>query len=317
MEVSDRKRPRDEQDPSPAAPEQQQQKLMAPPPYGSQAYWEERYKNMKEVKKADDEDKPNAFHAWYFNYEELAPILLPLILGDGVGEGGDDDDDDDDDEEENGEEEDGEENDNGDDDENDEGEDVEIAEESDEEQESGQNDDNETKEDNTGEQDDEGEEVEIAEESDEEEEEEEDAPERVGLAKNGPISILEVGCGDVPLGRDIAKNVKDLESTAGVEATNILKKVVCVDYSKSVIEAMKKELSEKESDDTETKPSVPLVYEVVDARKLPYADESYELIIEKGTLDAMLSDTKVGAGNCGLIVSECARVLTIGGEVLI
>ena len=62
------------------------------------------------------------------------------------------------------------------------------------------------------------------------------------------------------------------------------------------------------------KSSVTVEYEVADARKLPYDDESFELLIEKGTLDAMLSDTKDGAENSRLIVGECARVLASGGK---
>jgi SAM-dependent methyltransferase len=146
---------------------------------------------------------------------------------------------------------------------------------------------------------------------------EEDAPKRVGLAKDGAISILEVGCGDAPLGRDLAKGIQQLESATGVAASNILKRVVCIDYARTVIDSMKKE-QEKEKTESSKKPqAVPVVYEVGDARKLSYSDSSFELILEKGTLDAMLSDTTIGTENCRLIVAECGRLLSIGGCLLI
>ena len=41
-----------------------------PPPYGTQEYWESRYA-----------ESANAGHSWYFTYDELRPLLLPLLLG--------------------------------------------------------------------------------------------------------------------------------------------------------------------------------------------------------------------------------------------
>jgi SAM-dependent methyltransferase len=64
--------------------------------------------------------------------------------------------------------------------------------------------------------------------------------------------------------------------------------------------------------------NVPLDFTVADARHLPYANESFELILEKGTLDAMLSENNQQAmDDCALIVSECARVLKTGGYFMI
>ena len=61
---------------------------------------------------------------------------------------------------------------------------------------------------------------------------------------------------------------------------------------------------------------IPVLYEVGDARDLSYKNESFEIILEKGTLDAMLSDSD-GVSNCRKIVAECARLLTIGGYFVI
>jgi len=54
---------------------------------------------------------------------------------------------------------------------------------------------------------------------------------------------------------------------------------------------------------------------VADARELPFPDETFRLIFEKGTMDAMISDAEVGATNCVRIVTECARTLAAGGKL--
>ena len=79
-------------------------------------------------------------------------------------------------------------------------------------------------------------------------------------------------------------------------------------------EVSKSTESSSSSSSTTSSSSVLLKYEVGDARKLSYADSSFELILEKGTMDAMLSDSDVGSENCRLIVAECARLLTVGGK---
>jgi hypothetical protein len=290
MEAKDRKRPRGEAD------DQSKSKSQPPPPsYGSQEYWEERYRKLQKVQAGQE---PDPFHAWYFSYEDLAPLLLPLVLGeddDEVGEKGKT---------------------------QEESEDEDASKEGDEEGKKAEDDQQyEDKSEEGGgngsESQDEGEE-EGDEEIDDESEagEEEVTRRRVGLVKNGPISIIEIGCGDVPLGRDLAHGVKELEPETGIKTEQILKKVVCTDYSETVIKAMKEEQSQKEgTDDKDMNNKIPLVYEVADARKLPYADNSFEMVIEKGTLDAMLSDKELGSSNCILIIAECARILSIGGEI--
>jgi hypothetical protein len=89
-----------------------------------------------------------------------------------------------------------------------------------------------------------------------------------------------------------------------------------LDYSQNVINTMKQEQQQQllQSNDK----AIPVDYEAGDARKLSYENESFEVILEKGTLDAMLSDSDgKGQTNCRKIVSECARVLAIGGYIII
>ena len=341
----------------------------ATPQYGSQEYWDERYKKFRKVEAAgdekaeilnDDDILPN--HAWYFTYQELRPLLLPLILGgsneamaaimesncidqDAVSKGEDgvrlhssddpstikadqlfreqkvssvvdekdkqdcevvkDDEADIDDEE------------------------VDI--------------DDEKVDDDDEEVDDEDEKVDIDDEevhdedenSDHEEhvvyeedddEDDDEPPDRVGIASNGPISVIEIGCGDAPLGDSLAQEILDLEGKTGAKAGHIVSKIICTDYSPSCIQALNSNRLKRE-EDKQTKTIVKnsghqnheevensmVQYVVVDAREMKYPDESFELILEKGTLDSMLSDNELGVQSCIDIVAECARILKVGG----
>ena len=313
------------------------------PAYGTQEYWDSRYDKNQPTSNdiSRSEEAPDPFHSWYFTAEELLPLLLPLILGDDDdGEEEDDDDDDDDDDD----------NDDGNDNDNDndpekiktiqenkdcENQTVDISEttlstnkikcvkeiaddNADENEDCDDNDDDNNNNNIVNDDDN----VEDAEEYDEDDDDDDSAIIRVGLAKNGPISVLEVGCGNCPLGRDLAMSVEEHGTTIGQDPSSIIRKVICMDYSKNVIDSMKEEQKSQKIKEATSKimekKQIPIFYEVVDARQLPYGDESFEMILEKGTLDAMLSDEDGnGPKNCRMIVSECARVLAIGGYIII
>jgi hypothetical protein len=272
-----------------------------PPQYGSQEYWEERYQKHRQLDKKGGSDEQGAtdssdnandalpYHAWYFTFEELAPLILPLILGgrnECTLENTDDNNDD-------------------------------------TQQDSGQTDTTiesakpsvpPDQSSNTIAVDKEGSDNDIEEEMDDDDEEEEEMEEREGLAKNGPISVIEIGCGDVPLGQGLSAELSRLQDVTGAKADKIVKEIVCCDYSSAAIdlcnENQRRDL-ESRGDDTKF---IVVDYVTCDARKLPYPNCSFHLIIEKGTLDAMLSDKEAGRSNCTMIMTECARVLKQGGE---
>lgn len=303
------------------------------PQYGSQKYWEERYdKQFQAVQSLEstnteptvhDDDSGNdsttPYHSWYFTYDELRPILLPLLLGGREGarslllqfqEGDDDEADDIDDEADELDEK----------DEDDTAEGTETVSAISEEISTALKDEEDV--DDTLDNDDGFEEI------DEEDEEDEVETERDGLARLGPISILEIGCGDVPLGAGLAMDLKNLEVTTELSSKSIVVNITCTDYSRIVVDMMQRhyrshngptnQLSTVMEGDAEKAESssasfvdignVPLEFAVADARKLQYADNSFALVLEKGTLDAMLSDTDEGVADCVKIVSECARV---------
>ncbi|KAG7350634.1 methyltransferase domain containing protein [Nitzschia inconspicua] len=287
------------------------------PPYGSQEYWEQRYEKLKNdccnEKTSNDQtssctdNPPDPFHAWYFNFEELAPLILPLILGEGDKE---DEDEDADEEETSSTAEDPE--------------NVQVETTHEDLNEKAQlnhevtNSDGKTVDSDLEEVDDDDDYYGNDDDDEEEEHETNDPPNQKGLAHNGPISVMEVGCGDVPLGRDLLSSFLEMEAEAKIDPSNILEKVICLDYSKNVIDAMKAEQHRQDSEKGKEKSTVPLEYHVADARDLPHDDKSFDLVLEKGTLDAMLSDRDGnGPTNCRKIVSECARVTKEGGCIVI
>jgi ubiquinone/menaquinone biosynthesis C-methylase UbiE len=305
--------------------------IVVPPSYGSQEYWEERYSRDK----VDSEDDPAPFHSWYFSYEEMRPLLLPLILGteeaDALLEESSDSDklgNTSTTEKQQGEakrstssSEQREPNAETKVDENSKSSFNKVGEEEDVEDEEEQSGDEGGQQDNDEESETYSEEEEEFEEASSEEEDDTDDEFEVTRAplSSDPISILEVGCGDVPMGTGL---VTDLPSER-------LARVVCIDYSASVIQKMEKkytkdpepETKKMKTIDNEQEPSkkeaLPLEFQKVDARDMPYSDESFHLVLEKGTLDAMLSDREAGSANCQKIIRESARVLKTGGTIVL
>lgn len=99
--------------------------------------------------------------------------------------------------------------------------------------------------------------------------------------------LLEVGCGDVPLGFSLAAD--------GYE------NVECTDYSPTLIENLRQ---------AEHAPALNFV--CMDARKLDYDDGAFSAVVEKATLDT-LDVYEGGGGATTQALSEIHRVLAIGG----
>jgi SAM-dependent methyltransferase len=130
----------------------------------------------------------------------------------------------------------------------------------------------------------------------------------------------------MPLGVGLANELRNLQVDTDAPARNIVSEIICIDYSQIVIDEMNKLFGEGDltlrndvdavtCDSKTTKPmeqmkDIAVKFAVADARMLPYDNGSFELILEKGTLDAMLSDNECGLSNCIQTVSECARLLT-------
>jgi ubiquinone/menaquinone biosynthesis C-methylase UbiE len=288
------------------------------PDYGSKEYWEARYKsNLLSANddintastNADEAEQGTrivdgielstevqAGHAWYFSYEELRPLILRLVV------------DCDDDKEEvkvddylsdegsDGWEEVG-----------DESVDVEGLNDAREEEDEEPNSDAQS--------DSEAQETESTDGIDSLE-----AYLRQSTSESHPKTVLEIGCGDAPLGSSLTSELNSLQSSTGCNVRNIVSSVECVDYSKIVIDELKKQQQQEVDVANHSKEQYqPLYpkYTASDARQLPHAPNSISIILEKGTLDAMLSHPTEGVTNSIAMVKEMARVCKIGGAILI
>ena len=432
-----------------------------PPNYGTQSYWEERYQRflLQQPKTEqpepsesnpsqqpddndnnnDDDQDPLPYHAWYFTYAELRPLLLPLIYG---GSGAsvpdlpvcwqeDDNDKNEPDQEEEEEEAQDEDHDTEEKDDDYNNDQKEKDDKPQEEQQHSQKDEHdkddetETNEDDVEENDTDGEEdeyleeyVEVQEEENEEEEEGEEPVHRgPGLVGGGvPLAILELGCGDVPLGGGLARELhywsSSLSSSSGLSMQSpssgpghddsstqkpdsdkakddehsttptplcldptVIQRILCTDYSPAVIHQMQREHSslllkhqpnattttkscvmesssaacletrvdqdhqghnggvpnetlsttgihgKNNADSNTTEPTGVrlLEFAVLNACDMTstVSDQSMALILEKGTLDAILSDPHHGSTRCRQVLQECARSLRIGGSMLL
>ncbi|GKY95103.1 hypothetical protein MPSEU_000474300 [Mayamaea pseudoterrestris] len=303
-----------------------QDKRSKPPQYGQQEYWNVRYqavlldttKNNSPPDNTEAVDAPLPYHEWYFTYDELRPILLPLLFGAQshllLGDGNEDDVE-----------------------QKVSGTDAASESENMETERDGRQTtagpDNLTK--TSGVEEEYKEEGLEDEDSDayyddyDDDEDEEESATRPGLVGKSPITILEVGCGDRPLGAALANELKTHlhgeKSDLPVSAASF-KSIICSDYSPIVIDVMRKEhitsftnssVQSRDESKTISVGGIPLQFEVLDAAALPYPSNSINLVLEKGTIDAVLSDETNGEKNAIQIMSECARVVMKGGYILL
>lgn len=250
-----------------------------PPPYGSQEYWENRYA-----------ESASAGHSWYFTYDELRPLLLPLLLGRGGADASADDDEDD-------------------------GEEWEEVGDDDDEEEAVEGETNDDEEE--GDEEDEGT-VDHSSQagggngSDSDDNDDDDGIILHAQQEHPPKSVLEVGCGDVPLGHPLLLDLLSMQKDTGADANLVVKEIVCNDYAKSVIDVLREQQKEhwetggvkgsyesadgrdgrkierlalnkatKGDKDPTDKPTLDVTYVVEDARDMAYKDETFDLIIDK------------------------------------
>ena len=112
--------------------------------------------------------------------------------------------------------------------------------------------------------------------------------------------ILEIGCGDRPI-------VGDLVADAHFHGA----RAVAIDYAPSVIRKLRRDARvEKGCGGGQ---ATALSYEQADARALRYDAGSFDLVLDKGTIDAMMCSDDAGFSNALQICAEAARVLKGGG----
>jgi len=135
-----------------------------------------------------------------------------------------------------------------------------------------------------------------------------------------PKRVLEIGCGDVPIATSLLSDLVSMQQSSNA---NLIEEVTCIDYSEVVIETLikqQKKLEQEQQNSSgkkDTTQQLQPTFQALDARSLPFESNTYDLVLEKGTMDAMLSDEVDGIPNCIKIVEEMARVTSEGGAILI
>ena len=110
-----------------------------------------------------------------------------------------------------------------------------------------------------------------------------------GNLSSSNAMVLELGCGDSPM----VSAMKDHQQSC----------LHAIDFSETIVAKLLQDQSSLPKEDR-------IVYCVQDARNMTcYAANSFDLILEKGTVDAMLCDKKNGFFNVKNIIKEACRVL--------
>lgn len=105
-------------------------------------------------------------------------------------------------------------------------------------------------------------------------------------------AVLEIGCGDVPLVTDISRNM-NCDTSVGI------------DFSDTIIDIL------------QSKNCSNLSFSCMDARRMTFQESSFDIVIDKGTLDAMLCSESEGFDNAVRLLFEAVRVLRVGGSIII
>ena len=111
-------------------------------------------------------------------------------------------------------------------------------------------------------------------------------------------SVLEIGCGDSPL-------------LTGMLAGGHTGLLHGIDFSESIILKLIEDQTKK------SELCITAKYLEMDARCLKYEDNSWDALLDKGTLDAMLCDKKTGLVNARELTGEACRVLKKSSGVMI
>ena len=114
-------------------------------------------------------------------------------------------------------------------------------------------------------------------------------------------AVLEIGCGDVPL---LPKLVEDPHFDGA--------RAIGIDFAPSAVRKVR--LRERER---RRKQRGTVAYEQADARSLSFNAMSFDLCLDKGTIDAMMCSDEEGRSNVRSICEEASRVLRPGGAFVI
>eukprot|EP01038_Epipyxis_sp_PR26KG_P005182 gene5182-7210_t len=111
-------------------------------------------------------------------------------------------------------------------------------------------------------------------------------------------TVLEIGCGKFPLLEGLNKCVNEQATNSSIICEA---KLYGIDFSSTIVEELKSHLTS----------NFVLNYETMDARSLTYPTSYFDLVIDKGTIDAMLCNKNIlqSYQNVKQIIASAARVM--------
>ncbi|XP_064622312.1 citrate synthase-lysine N-methyltransferase CSKMT, mitochondrial-like [Lineus longissimus] len=117
------------------------------------------------------------------------------------------------------------------------------------------------------------------------------------------LKVMDLGCGSSPFSRIL------------YERSPIPVGVVGLDYAESAVASAKKKFRENGITIPGTTNSS-LSFTTADARSMPFRDASFDIIVDKGTMDSALKHQKLGNALAQEMALELVRVLKINRHIL-
>ena len=112
-----------------------------------------------------------------------------------------------------------------------------------------------------------------------------------------PLRVLQIGCGSSAI-------TESLVSLGYSDISNI-------DFSSAVIHSLQRAAASPSS-----RLPASISFSVMDARRLQFPDASFDLVLDKGTLDCVALSGERGSRGASGLLDEACRVLTAGGAFL-
>jgi ubiquinone/menaquinone biosynthesis C-methylase UbiE len=125
---------------------------------------------------------------------------------------------------------------------------------------------------------------------------------RPHVAENRALKLMDLGCGSSPFSRIL------------YEKSSIPVDICSIDYAESAVAAAKRNFWESGTKPYSNNSSLSFI--TADAQNLPFRDNSFEIVVDKGTMDSALKHKKLGYELAQKMAKEVIRVLKVYGHVL-
>ena len=124
-----------------------------------------------------------------------------------------------------------------------------------------------------------------------------------GHESGAPFRLLDLGCGMSDFALKLHKSI------------NFKSEIHCLDFVPSAVNTLCGQNLENTYKSDHLHLSK-MLFTVADAQYLPYTSHLFDVLVDKGTTDAVLKDSQTGTAMATRIIGEALRVLKPGGHML-